>query len=336
MQFIFAGKAHPRDDAGKALIQQIAQLAREEPFRRRLVFIEDYDTAVAREMVQGADVWLNVPRRPEEASGTSGMKASANGALNASTLDGWWDEAWHDLNRAETPIGWAIGHGEMYSSPEEQDQVEADALFEVLEHDVVPLFYDRGADGLPRLWIASMKASIGLLSPVFNTHRMVGEYTERFYVPMADHARALSDNNMARARQLAASKARIENAWAHVNALAGRPLAADGMGVGDRLQTSARVHLGGLTPEDVEVELYFGAVGADGEIADARTVAMRRLAPGHDGEYLFESEPVECDASGLNGYTVRVRPAYADFPPNWQPPLLRWAAGDDVRGGASG
>src|SRR5262244_1706229 len=114
-----------RDEAGKALIQQIAQLARAEPFRRRMVFLEDYDTAVAREMVQGADVWLNTPRRPEEASGTSGMKAAANGALNASTLDGWWAEAWEDINRPDAPIGWAIGHGETYSSPQEQDQIEA-------------------------------------------------------------------------------------------------------------------------------------------------------------------------------------------------------------------
>jgi starch phosphorylase len=331
IQLIFAGKAHPRDDAGKALIQQIALFAREEPFRRRLVFIEDYDTAVARQMVQGADVWLNTPRRPEEASGTSGMKAAANGALNASTLDGWWAEAWHDLNRAETPIGWAIGHGEMYSSPEEQDQVEAEALFEVLEHDIVPLFYDRGADGLPRRWIASMKASIGLLSPIFNTHRMVEEYTERFYAPMAGHARTLAENDMARAGQLAASKSRIETAWGHVSALAGRPHGADGLRVGDRLLTSARVQLGGLTPDDVAVELYIGAVDVDGEITGARAVAMRPLAPGQDGEYLFESEAVECEASGLNGYTVRVRPAYADVPPNWQPPLLTWAAGDDAR-----
>jgi starch phosphorylase len=326
IQLIFAGKAHPRDDAGKALIQQIAQLSREEPFRRRLVFIEDYDTAVARQLVQGSDVWLNVPRRPEEASGTSGMKAAANGALNASTLDGWWAEAWQDLNHAETPIGWAIGHGEAYSSTEEQDQVEAEALFEVLEHDIVPLFYDRGSDGLPRRWIASMKASIGLLSPIFNTHRMVQEYTVRFYAPMADCARILAADDMARARQLAAAKERIETAWGGVSAHAARPGASNGLGVGDRFQTSARVSLGGLTPADVAVELYYGAVNVDGDISGARTVAMRKLASGQDGGYLYESDPVECEASGLNGYTVRVRPIYADLPPNWQPPLLTWAA----------
>jgi starch phosphorylase len=326
VQLIFAGKAHPRDDAGKALIQQIAQVAREERFRRRLVFLEDYDTAVARQMVQGADVWLNTPRRPEEASGTSGMKAAANGALNASTLDGWWAEAWQDLNHAEAPIGWAIGHGETYSSPEEQDQIEAEALFQVLEHDVVPLFYDRSVDGLPRGWIASMKASIGAAAPIFNTHRMVQEYTERFYVPMADSERALEDDDMARARQLATAKTRLEAAWGQVSVHAEQPNGANGgLGVGDRFLTTARVNLGELTPEDVAVELFMGTVDVDGELTGTRTVAMRRLETVDGGGYLFESEPVECEASGLNGYTVRVRPAYADLPPNWQPPLLTWA-----------
>jgi starch phosphorylase len=328
VQLIFAGKAHPRDEAGKALIQQIAQLSREEPFRRRLVFLEDYDTAVARQMVQGSDVWLNTPRRPEEASGTSGMKAAANGALNASTLDGWWAEAWQDFNRPEAPIGWAIGHGEMYSSPEEQDQIEAEALFQVLEHDIVPLFYDRSVDGLPRRWIASMKASIGAAAPIFNTHRMVQEYTERFYVPMADCERALSDADMLRARRLAASKARIEAAWGQVSVRAERANGAEAWEVGDRFLTTARVQLGELTPEDVAVELFLGTVDVDGELTDARAVPMRQLSPGGEGGLRFESEPVECDASGLNGYTVRVRPAYPDLPANWQPPLLTWASAD--------
>jgi starch phosphorylase len=326
IQLIFAGKAHPRDDAGKELIRQIVRLSREEPFRRRLVFLEDYDTNVARELVQGADVWLNTPRRPEEASGTSGMKAAANGALNASVLDGWWAEAWDDLNRPETPIGWAIGRGESYASPEEQDAIESEALFDVLERDIVPTFYNRDADGIPRRWIAAMKASIGRLSPIFNTHRMVGEYTERFYAPMAGQSAALADDGMLRARALAEWKTRVETHWDALAVHAGQPDGTDGMKVGDRFSTIARVQLGGLSPDDVAVELYIGSVDVHGELTGARTVPMRLSTPNTDGgEQIFESDLVDVDTSGLSGYTVRVRPAQPDLSANWQPPLLTWA-----------
>lgn len=191
VQIIFAGKAHPRDDAGKELIRQIVTMSRQEAFHRRLVFLEDYDMAVARYLVQGSDVWLNTPRRPREASGTSGMKAAANGALNLSTLDGWWDEAY------QPDVGWAIGRGEVYEDHEEQDKVEAEALYDLLERDVVPVFYDRGADRLPGRWIAHMQASIGSLCHFFNAHRMIRDYAERFYLPTAARYRRLAYDGMA-------------------------------------------------------------------------------------------------------------------------------------------
>src|SRR5262245_12244908 len=200
-----------RDRDGGPLI--IFALSRRPEFRRRLVFLEGYDMAVARSMTQGADVWLSTPRRPLEASGTSGMKAAANGVLNLSTLDGWWDEAWDcgsriadrgfeqyglstpGLNYAfdqsairnpQSSIGWAIGRGEIYDDPDYQDQVEAEALYDLLEGDVIPTFYDRGEDALPRRWVERMKSSIGNLCHFFNTHRMVREYTERFYLPASE------------------------------------------------------------------------------------------------------------------------------------------------------
>jgi starch phosphorylase len=324
VQLIFAGKAHPRDDAGKELIRQIVMLSREERFRRRLVFLEDYDTAVAREMVQGSDVWLNTPRRPEEASGTSGMKAAVNGTLNASILDGWWDEAWTDLNSAETPIGWAIGRGEGYASGEEQDQVESEALFHTLEREIVPTFYDRGSDGLPRRWIGLMKASVGTISPIFNTHRMVEEYADRFYVPMAAHAGELGEHELGRARALAAWKARVEGAWGSISVQAGPPSNADGLKVGARLAAQARVRLGELTPSDVAVELYVGSVDVHGDLTDARAISMRALNGVAGGEHVFGAESVDCVRSGLTGYTVRVRPSNPDQATNWQPPLLTW------------
>ena len=178
MQIIFAGKAHPRDDAGKELIKQIVAL-RPRPDRcaDRIVFLEDYDMNVARYLVQGVDVWLNTPRRPLEASGTSGMKVGANGGLNLSILDGWWDEGYDPAR------GWAIGTGEEYDDRKHQDNVESQSLYDILESELVPLFYERGTDGLPRRWIAKMKASMRELCPAFNTNRMVREYAERFYVP---------------------------------------------------------------------------------------------------------------------------------------------------------
>lgn len=182
VQIIFAGKAHPRDDGGKSLIQRIAEMARDEPFRHRIVFLEGYDIGVARQLVQGVDLWLNTPQRPYEASGTSGMKAAANGALNCSILDGWWVEAYEEARRRGGAIGWAIGGGETFDNAEHQAHVDAQALYDVLEREVVPAFYERGLDGVPSGWVARMKRSIAQLAPYFNTDRMVQEYTERFYL----------------------------------------------------------------------------------------------------------------------------------------------------------
>ncbi len=183
VQFLFAGKAHPRDEGGKLLIQRIVELSRQEPFRGRLIFLEDYDMAVARFLVQGADVWLNNPQRPYEASGTSGMKAAANGVLNLSTLDGWWAEAWEAARDLPDPPGWAIGRGEQFEDAEHQAWVDSQALYALLEEEVVPAFYDRDAAGIPQAWTRRMRAALAELSPVFSTDRMVRQYTEEFYLP---------------------------------------------------------------------------------------------------------------------------------------------------------
>ncbi|MDP9383369.1 MAG: alpha-glucan family phosphorylase [Chloroflexota bacterium] len=185
VQLVFAGKAHPRDEGGKELIRRIVEMSRQEPFLGRLVFLEDYNIGVARRLVQGADVWLNNPLRPMEASGTSGMKAAANGVLNLSTLDGWWAEAWAASGTLPNPPGWAIGQGETYEDKELQDRLEAEALYDLLESGVVPLFYERDEQGLPQRWVERMKSAIYTVSPVYNTDRMLREYTEDFYLPAA-------------------------------------------------------------------------------------------------------------------------------------------------------
>ena len=189
VQVIFAGKAHPRDEGGKELIRRVVELSRQEPFCGRLVFLEDYNIGVARTLVQGVDVWLNNPQRPLEASGTSGMKAAANGVLNLSTLDGWWDEAWAATRDDEAPPGWAIGDSTNYDDKEYQERIEADALYSLLEREVAPLYYDRDGDGLPRRWIERMKAAMYTVSPVYNTDRMLREYAERYYLPAIDSYR---------------------------------------------------------------------------------------------------------------------------------------------------
>ncbi len=357
VQIIFAGKAHPRDDAGKELIRQIVQLSRREGFGRRLVFIEDHDMAVARYLVQGADVWLNTPLRPREASGTSGMKAAANGVLNLSILDGWWDEAWDfgfrnadfglkDVHRPNPQFtihnpqsfGWAIGRGEPYDDRDYQDQVEAEALYGLLERDVVPTFYDRGADGLPRHWIARMKASIGALCHFFNTHRMVREYTERFYLPAAARYRQLTADGMSRARALAAWKTRVQENWSQVRIEMAVLSVAEGVDtgpltelkVGSAVQAQARILLGSLAPDDVTVELYLGRVDADGEIVEAEATPMHPVGQGEDGIFLFEASAVPCRKSGLHGYTVRVLPHHPDLTTAFVPGLIVWA-GSDVK-----
>jgi len=327
VQVIFAGKAHPQDDPGKELIQQIARLSREPRFAGRLLFLEDYDMAVARSMVQGCDVWLNTPRRPEEASGTSGMKAVANGALHLSTLDGWWDEAWQEPALGSEGQGWAIGRGEVYTDLTLQDRVEADALYDLLERDVVPAFYDRGPDGVPRRWIARMKASIAALCPVFNTHRVLREYAERFYLPAAARVRRLTADGMAAARAFAAWKGRVAAGWPQVRITAVDADVPATLRVGDALSVRARVRLDALTPEDVAVELYLGRAAATGEIVGAEAIPMQLAGPGAAGEYLFEATAVPCRTSGFHGYTVRVRPAHPELSTPFLPGLIAWAGG---------
>ncbi len=322
VQIIFAGKAHPQDDPGKELIRQIVGLARQEEFRRRVVFLEDYDMAMARYMVQGADVWLNTPRRPLEASGTSGMKAAANGVLNLSIPDGWWDEAY----RPE--VGWAIGRGEIYNDPGYQDQVEAEALYDLLERDVVPTFYDRDSGGLPRRWLALMKASIGTLCHFFNTHRMLWEYVGSFYLPAANRYRQLAADEMARARALAAWKARVQKGWPQIRVVAAEAKPLTGLRAGSTICVRAWIDLGDIGPDDVAVELYMGRLDAAGEIVDATTTLMQAVGLEGDSTYLFEANSVPCLKSGLQGYTVRVLPHHPDLTTRFLPGLIVWAKPD--------
>ena len=325
VQVVFAGKAHPHDNGGKELIQQIIAFSRQPQFHRRIVFIEDYGMATARYLVQGCDVWLNNPLRPMEASGTSGMKALANGVLNMSTLDGWWDEAWNSADPHQPPVGWAIGRGESYDNLEYQDQVEAEALYNLLEHDVVPTFYDRGPDELPRRWIAHMKSSIGQLCPFYNTHRMVREYAERFYLPSIDRFERLAAGETDSARSIATWRMRVEQAWPGVRVESVEAEPPEKPVVGCGLSVRAKVCLNGLKPEDVAVQLYLGRVDGKGEIVDAESYPLQMTGSDGDGHFTFGTSGVSTTRSGLHGYTVRVLPSHADLSTKFLPGLITWA-----------
>jgi starch phosphorylase len=321
VQLVFAGKAHPQDRGGKELIRRIIQESREAGFRGRLVFIEDYDMRIARTLVSGVDVWLNTPRRPHEASGTSGMKAAANGALNLSVLDGWFAEAWRDHG---WEIGWAIGRGEEYTDGA-GDARDAELLYDVLEREVVPLFFAREGSGrLPRAWIKRMKNTIAMLTPRYNTARMVREYTKRFYVPAVGLTRKLTERDLQEAKALTAWKARVRDAWPAISIADVRTLSADEVAVGEALRVSATVRLGGLAPEDVAVELYHGPTGGKLELGDGRVLRMRPVERITDGAWRFEGE-IPTTASGAHAFAVRAMPYNEAMSHPYETSLVRWA-----------
>ncbi len=323
VQIIYAGKAHPHDNIGKELIQSLINLANRPEFRRKLVFLENYDMAVARYMLQGCDVWLNTPLRPLEASGTSGMKAQANGVLNLSILDGWWDEAWQlGLDRG-VDVGWAIGSGESYQDPAYQDQVEAEALYETLEREIVPAFYERRSDGLPPKWVARMKTSISRLCPEFNMHRMVTQYINEYYVSADHRYRGFSDDHAAKTKQFSAWLQRVQAAWPLVKVDSVCESVCEG-NLRNRLEISAHVNLNTLTPDDIAVEVVTGRVDADGEIRNPQVTPMEPAGKNTADKYLFHCG-VQPSGSGMYGYAVRVLPKSPDSVSPFIPGLISWA-----------
>jgi starch phosphorylase len=305
VQLVFAGKSHPADDSGKELIRQITAFASDPAIRHRLVFLEDYDIAMARALLQGADVWLNNPRRPQEACGTSGMKAALNGALNLSILDGWWDECFDGEN------GWAISSAEHEEDLERRDEIEAGSLFELLERQVVPLFYERWQGPVPRRWVHRMQRSLVTLGPFVTAARMVRDYTEQLYEPTARATDALSDKSHARARSLAEWKARVSGAWSgvHVDHL---DLPESVVELGTVQHVEAVVALGELQPDDVEVQLIHGAAGQGAELAETTIVPMAPEGTAEDGHLRYKGS-FTCEQAGRYGATVRIVPAHPDL-----------------------
>ncbi len=317
IQIIVAGKAHPADGGGKELIRQIVNFAERSPHGHKIVFIENYDINVARYLVQGCDLWLNNPRRGMEASGTSGMKAAINGVLNCSVMDGWWDEAY------EPEIGWQIGRGEEYANPETADDIESRALYDMLENQIIPMFYDRDEFGIPREWVKWMKKSIATLAPCFNTNRMVQDYALQLYLPAIERARMLGANNLKRSIELAHQKDRLRANWGRlriedVKAPTNKPL-----GVNDRLEIAAIVNLADLKPEEVRVQVCVGLLDNDGRLIESTVHDLKYDSDLGDGRHQFMGT-ITATTSGRHGFALRIIPGGELFDGVYEPGLIYW------------
>ncbi|MBX2863882.1 MAG: alpha-glucan family phosphorylase [Leptolyngbyaceae cyanobacterium MAG.088] len=324
VQFVIAGKAHPKDIPGKELIRNIIHFTRDEGLDRSIVFVPNYDIHVARWMVSGCDVWLNNPRRPREASGTSGMKAAMNGLPNLSVLDGWWDEADY------VQTGWPIGSGEDYDDQDYQDEVEANDLYELLETAVVPLFYQRDGHGIPRGWVAKMKAAIRLNTPAFNTARMLQDYANQGYFAASDRGRQLVANEYAPVKALAQWQSDLYQRWQQIS-IAEIYLSHDvALQVNEPLQITARVYLGHLQSTDVSVEFYQGGIDIDGELQGGQATEMVYRGQDADGSSLYNLN-VTYGQSGLQGFSLRVLPKHEHLSSSYSPRLIHWANSEQVR-----
>ncbi|MGH3939185.1 MAG: alpha-glucan family phosphorylase [Pseudonocardiaceae bacterium] len=306
MQLVIAGKSHPADDGGKALIQQIIRFADAPDVRHRIVFLPDYDMSMARYLYWGCDVWLNNPLRPLEACGTSGMKSALNGGLNLSIRDGWWDEFYDGEN------GWAIPTADRVEDPDRRDALEANALYELIASQVAPRFYDRASDGVPTKWVSMVRHTLAELRPQVQASRMVQEYVQRFYAPAAQSAAAVRAESFAGARELATYRSRVRASWMRVRVAqvdtSGLP---DIPTLGSQMTIRAAVELAGLQPTDVEVQAIVGRVDERDELRDTVVVPMAAVGTGDtatDGQRFEATMPLP--HAGLLGYTVRVLPRH--------------------------
>ena len=307
VQIIIAGKAHPADEGGKRLIQDIVRFTDDPEVRHRIVFLPDYDMALGQSLVQGCDVWMNNPLRPLEACGTSGMKAALNGGLNLSIRDGWWDE-WFDGNN-----GWSIPSADRAADPDRRDDVEANALYELIEDHVAALFYDRAADGLPRRWLEMVKHTLGSLGPKVLAGRMLRDYVLDLYAPAALSGRRLAADEHATAKSLAAWKLRVAKMWEGVTV---EHVESSGVGqspqLGARLVVRATVELGGLEPADAAVEVVYGRVGETDTLVDPSYLELTQVENIDGGKLRYAGE-IPLDRPGAFGYSVRVVPKHELF-----------------------
>lgn len=321
VQFVFAGKAHPKDNEGKEFIKRIVQITRDPELKSSIVFLEDYGMDIARYMVQGVDIWLNNPRRPLEASGTSGMKVVPNGGLNLSIPDGWWCEAYNTEN------GWSIGSGEMYDDTNIQDELESRLFYELMEKEIVPAFYNRGGDGLPTDWIAMMKNSMRTISREFNTNRMVADYTNKFYVVAKEKALIVANTGLEKAKEINNNKQLYHKNWGSVvikNIKIDKPKNTPNLYVGDKLSIEVEVTSSEeLTKGFLKAEAYFGIVDNYENISEPEIVVLEEKETSK-GVHLYTGS-VTLNKSGKYGVLIRVTPAEGKIVEKFVPGLITWS-----------
>ena len=317
VQIIIAGKAHPKDDKGKEIIKSIVALTSDPDLKYKVVFLEDYDMNVAHYLVQGVDIWLNNPLRPQEASGTSGMKAAVNGAINFSVLDGWWCEGYNGEN------GWVVGSTDTYNDLEYQNEMESRSIYEMLEKEIVPLFYDRGQDDLPRGWITKMKACMQTVGPMFNTNRMIEDYTRKFYVPSMELTEKMKANDYELAKKKTEWQSNLERNWNRISIISSDDnIGSKPIKIGEPLKIRARVNLAGIAPEDVFVQMYAGYLNTKNVLSDEIFKNMKMVSKEQDGTYIYELE-APTRIVGHCGYTIRIVPQYMDKV-EYIPGIIKW------------
>lgn len=302
IQIVVAGKSHPDDEQGVSLIQRLVQFSDDPKVRDRIVFLPDYDMGMAHVLVPGCDVWLNNPLRPLEASGTSGMKCALNGALNLSILDGWWDEMYDGSN------GWAIPTADGVDDPVRRDQIEAAALYDLIENTVAPRFYERDDEGIPRRWIEMIRHTLATLGPKVQATRMVRDYVKDLYTPIAKASRTLDLAPYKDAADLAEWKQRIRQGWSQVQVGFVEATLPDVVQLGDEVTVAAQVALGDLSPTDVQVQMVLGRVTGDDTIVGGQTIVLEPSGKADDGKTHRFSASMQLSVAGAVGFTVRVVP----------------------------
>ncbi|PZA06517.1 MULTISPECIES: alpha-glucan family phosphorylase [unclassified Meiothermus] len=308
VQFVFAGKAHPQDDPGKAFIKDLVAKIRELGLEDRMVLLENYDMGLARSLVQGVDIWLNTPRRPMEASGTSGMKAALNGALNFSILDGWWAEAFNTRN------GWQIGDERSYATEEAQDTADAQALYYTLEYEILPLFYARGAEGTPSGWLNMVRESIKSVGPRFSAARMVRDYLNQYYLPLAQRSARLNAGEGI--KEIAAWKTRLKNQWSNVRLWVENR--GDVMVNGQGLNLRAFLSAPNLPEDTLRVELVVRRSSGDLEVLPLKPAGREREALVFEGNYLPHRP-------GSYVYGVRAIAVHPELSSPHEVAFIKWA-----------
>jgi len=318
VQIIFAGKAHPADKPGQELIKKIYEISRMPDFANRIVILENYDMEVGRNLVSGVDIWLNTPRRPHEASGTSGQKVPVNGGINFSVLDGWWVEGYNKHN------GWVIGDSREYDNTEIQDNVDSVSFYDTLEKEVIPAYYSRQGKDYPERFLGIVKESIKSNVPVFNTHRMVKDYLEKLYIPAFEYGKKLGNDDYKKAMQLAEWKKKVRTEWDSVR-INSNSKREDGeeIPVNYKVDFSATVYLGDISPEDVSVEVYFARYNINDEMENYEVFPLEMERETLHNTYIFKGT-VQLEERGRYEYSMRVVPKDSDLPQQHDLGLVRW------------